>query len=304
MPRAAGLSVPGRRALIDLIEPAPAGRTAPAPAVQRRAVSDLEAAIREAHAAAQQVWPGCALALERFHGELVRRLGGAIEPEVLRAICTADVYLAIAALDGDPVAIAHLEREPLAEIAHAARKLRATDDQAAEVGAQLRRTLFTAEPGRRAGLAEFKGQGNLRGYVRVIASRELIVEINRGRKEEPIEPLLDKLDIAHAPELHLLKSRYGVAIEASLRAAIEALDERSRALLRYAMVLGWTVDRIGKLYDVHGSTASRWLAAAREALADRVREQVAQRLAITVDEVDSIVQLVQSQIDVSLARIL
>ena len=267
-------------------------------------MTDLEVAIREAHAAAQQVWPGCALTLERFHGDLVRRLGGAIEPEALRTICTADVYLAIAALDGDPVAIGHLEREVLAEIAHAARRLRATDDQAAEVGAQLRRTLFTAEPGRRAGLAEFKGQGNLRGYVRVIASRELIAAINRGRKEEPIEPLLDKLDISHAPELHLLKSRYGVAIAESLRAAIEALDPHSRALLRYAMISGWTVDRIGKLYGVHGATASRWVAAAREALADRVREQIAQRLAIAIDEVESIVQLVRSQVDVSLARIL
>lgn len=267
-------------------------------------MNDLEAAIREAYAAAQEVWPGCTLALERFHGELVRRLSGAIEPAKLRAICTADVYLAIAALDGDPVAIQHLERELLAEIAHAARKLRASEDQAAEVGGHIRRILFTVEPGRSAGLAEYKGQGNLRGYVRVIASRELIRSINRGRKEQPIEPLLNKLDISHAPELSLLKSRYGVAIAESLHAAIEALDERSRTLLRYTMVSGWTVNRIGKLYGVHGATASRWIAAAREALANRVREQVAQRLAIATDEVDSIVRLVQSQVDISLARIL
>jgi hypothetical protein len=65
-------------------------------------MADLEAAISEAYAAAQDVWPGCALTLERFHRELVRRLGGVVDPEALRAICTADVYLAIAALDGDP----------------------------------------------------------------------------------------------------------------------------------------------------------------------------------------------------------
>jgi RNA polymerase sigma-70 factor (ECF subfamily) len=267
-------------------------------------MNDLEAAIAQAHAAAREVWPGCTLALERFHGELVRRLGGAIDPAKLRAICTADVYLAIAALDGDPVAIQHLEREPLAEIALAARKLRATDDQADEVGGHIRRILFTAEPGRSAGLAEYRGQGNLRSYVRVIASRDLIAAINRGRKQEPIEPLLDKLDISQAPELALLRSRYGVAIAESLNAAIEALDERPRSLLRYAMVSGWTVDRIGKLYGVHGATASRWIAAAREALADRVREQVAQRLAVASEEVDSIVRLVQSQVDISLARVL
>jgi hypothetical protein len=64
---------------------------------------DLEAAISDAYAAAQEVWPGCTLTAERFHGELVRRLGGAIDPAKLRGVCTADVYLAISALDGDPV---------------------------------------------------------------------------------------------------------------------------------------------------------------------------------------------------------
>jgi RNA polymerase sigma-70 factor (ECF subfamily) len=189
-------------------------------------------------------------------------------------------------------------------IAHAARKLRATDDQVADVDGHIRCMLFTAEPGRTAGLAEYRGQGNLRGYVRVIAWRELIRAINHGRKQEPIEPLLDKLDISYAPEMHLLKSRYGGAIAESLRAAIEALDEHQRAILRYAMVAGWTTDRIGKLYGVHRTTVTRWVAAAREALAAQVCEEVAQRLGIASDEVASIVQLVRSQIDVSLARIL
>lgn len=102
----------------------------------------------------------------------------------------------------------------------------------------------------------------------------------------------------------MLKSRYGIAIADSLRAAIEALDKRSRALLRYAMVSGWTVDRIGTFYGVHRVTASRWIAAAREALADGVRKQVAQRLGITTEEVDSVVRFVQSQVDISLAHIL
>jgi len=54
----------------------------------------------------------------------------------------------------------------------------------------------------------------------------------------------------------------------------------------------------------HRATASRWVNAARDALGEHLREQVAKRLAIPVEEVDSIVRLVQSQVEVSLARIL
>jgi RNA polymerase sigma-70 factor (ECF subfamily) len=196
------------------------------------------------------------------------------------------------------------ERDCLSEIDRVARKLRATDDQAAEVHGHLRRVLFVAEPGRAAGLAEFAGRGDLRGYIRVSATRELIRAINRGRREESIEPLLERLDLAHAPELNLLRAQYGETVAAALRAAVEALDERPRALLRYSVAAGWSIDQIGALYGVHRATAARWLTAARDALGDHLRREVSTRLAIPIADVDSIVRLVQSQIDVSLTRIL
>ncbi len=70
------------------------------------------------------------------------------------------------------------------------------------------------------------------------------------------------------------------------------------------MVNGWSVDRIGALYGVHRVTASRWVAAAREQLGAAIRSELASRLAISVDEVDSIVRLVQSRVDLSLERLL
>lgn len=264
----------------------------------------LATAIADAYTAAQATWPGCTLALARFSEELIRRLGPKFDPARLPVICTNDVYLAIACLDGDSTAISYLERDVFSEIDIAARKLRASPDQAAEVRGHLRRILFTAEPNRGAALVDYKGQGNLRGYIRVIASRELIRAVNRGRKEEPIEPLLEKLDISRAPEIALLKQRYGPDIAAALRASIEALDERPRAVLRYSLIAGWSVDKIGELYGVHRATAARWVNAAREELGEQLRREVATRLSIPAEEVDSIVRLVHSQIDVSLARIL
>ena len=108
---------------------------------------------------------------QRFAAELGRRLGEGATPEALAAVHAADVYLAIACCDGDPAAVAILERDFLREVDFAARKVRAAPDQADEVRGHLRRVLFVAEPGRRAGLSDFAGRGDLRGYIRVIATR-------------------------------------------------------------------------------------------------------------------------------------
>jgi RNA polymerase sigma-70 factor (ECF subfamily) len=271
-------------------------------------VDVLQTAIAHAHAAARTAWPGCTLELARFGSELIRRLGADFDPAKLGAICTEDVYLAVACLDGDPTAIGYLERDCLVEVDRAGRKLRATDDQIAEIRGHLRQILFTAEPGRLAALAGFTGRGDLRGYLRVIATRELIRAINRGRREDPFEeasdPLLGRLDLSRAPELGLLRARHGEAISAALRAALDLLDERQRALLRYSLIDGWSIDRIGELYDVHRATASRWVTAARDALGEHLRREVSARLAIPLEDVDSIVRAVHSQIDISLARIL
>lgn len=59
-----------------------------------------------------------------------------------------------------------------------------------------------------------------------------------------------------------------------------------------------------KLYGVHRATAARWLADARAALGDAIRGELAGRLRIAASEVDSIVRLVQSRVDMSLDRLL
>lgn len=267
-------------------------------------VEPLQTAIAAAHGRARTRWPDVNVDVAKFADEIFRRLGADVDSDKLAAYVTDDVYLAIACLDGDRAAIDHLERDYFSEIDRAARKVRATDDQANEVRGHLRRILFTAEPTRAASLAEFTGKGDLRGYLRVIATRELIRAVNRSRKEEPIEPLLEQLDVSRAPELAMLRLRHGPTIAEALRAALEALEERPRSLLRYSLVSGWSVDRIGELYGVHRATAARWLNAARDALGEQIRREVAARLTIAVSDVDSIVRQVQSQIDVSLLRIL
>jgi RNA polymerase sigma-70 factor (ECF subfamily) len=265
---------------------------------------ELVRAIADAYGEARAAWPDVEVEATWFEAELRRRLGDELTPAALRRVAVADVYLAVACLAGDAAAVGHVERACAAEVGFAAHRLRAPDAVADDVRGQLYRVLFTAEPGRAAALADFTGRANLKGYLRVIASRELVRAINRGRREVPIEPLVDRLDLEHSAELAVFRAQHGSQVSAALRAALDALDDRQRALLRYSLVDGWSIDQLGALYGVHRSTASRWVTAVRDALAGQLRDQLAARLAIHTDEVESIVRLVRSQIDVSLERIL
>jgi len=264
-------------------------------------------AILDSHVrAAQEAWPGLAIAADRFGGELARRLGGEVSIARLEAVKASDVYLAIACGDGDEPAIVACSAIITKEVGIAASKTSATPAQAAEVAANLRRVMFVDEPPRPAAVREFSGRGDLRSYVRVMAIRDLVRAVARGRREVPTDSddLLDRLVPTHDPELSFLRAQYRDVVDDAMRAAISSLDDRGRALLRYQLVERWNVDQVGRAYNVHRATAARWIAAVRDELGDKIRGELAARLRVTVDEVDSIVQLVRSRVDVSLDRML
>ena len=248
--------------------------------------------------AGREAWPGIVVEAARFASEVQRRAKDA----ALDSLKGADLYLSIAASDGDERAVGIVRDMLEKEVAYASAKTTATRDQIAEVTAVISRVLFV-EPG---ALREYSGRGHLKGYLSVIATRELFKTVNKARKEVAIEDdgVIDRLIPHSDPELSILRAQYREVVDDAMRAAIATLDERGRALLRYAFVDGWNVDRVGQLYNVHRATAARWIATVREKLGETIRDQLAARLEIQGSDVDSIVRLVQSRIDVSLDRML
>lgn len=256
--------------------------------------------------AGRAAWPTVSLTLERFGAELARRAGPDASEGAIAKLCGSDLYLAIACVDGDAAAIERLEREFLCDVEHVARKLRATPDRAADAKSRLSLVLLVDEPGRVAGLRDYAGKGNLRAYIRVIVTRDLIRTLERDRREAPAvsEEILARLGTDHDPEISMLRAQYHGAVRDAMRDAITKLDDRTRALLRYQIVDGWTVDQVAEIYGVHRATGARWLVAARATLADGIRTALAARLDIDSEEVASIIRLVQSRVDVSLDRLL
>jgi RNA polymerase sigma-70 factor (ECF subfamily) len=129
--------------------------------------------------------------------------------------------------------------------------------------------------------------------------------MQRDRREESFDDdVADVLAPSLDPELAMLRERYRPEVDAAFRASLEMLSERARAVLRYSLVHGWSIDQLGERYGVHRATAARWITAARDELGALIRADLASRLAISESQVDSIVALVTSRIEVSLDRLL
>jgi RNA polymerase sigma-70 factor (ECF subfamily) len=69
-------------------------------------------------------------------------------------------------------------------------------------------------------------------------------------------------------------------------------------------VYGSTVDQIATVYQVHRATAARWVAKAREELARKTRDALRKRLELSQSQFESVVRMIESQIDLSIERLL
>jgi RNA polymerase sigma-70 factor (ECF subfamily) len=270
------------------------------------AIGDVEAVLAGHVAAAHAAWPAIAVPDDVFVAHLARRFPADGGDSQLRAVRAADVYLALACARGDQDAIAVFERAYFGEIDAAAARTRAGPTLAAEVKSIVRRILFVAEGTRPAAAGEFSGRGDLRGWIRVAATRELVRLLGKDKREVKLgdDALLDVLSPAHDPELAYIKDLYRSQCSEAFRAALAAMPAKERSLLRYQLIDGLGIDEIGAIHGVHRATAARWLAKVREELLVRTRAEVQQRLGIATGDVDSLLQLVHSRLEVSFERAL
>jgi RNA polymerase sigma-70 factor, ECF subfamily len=256
------------------------------------------------YTAARPTYPAVDVEPTAFAAEIGRRLDAETGPDRLARLRADHLYLAIACMNGDEAAIRAFE-PLLDEVDASARRLRA-NDHADDVKARIREVLFVSAPGREAALRSYSGRGDLGSYIRVIATRDLVRAVDKGLRQVQLDDdvVMERLAPAGDPELGFLREAYRADVTAAMRVAVAGLDEPSRALLRYSLVDGWSVERIAALYGVHRATAGRRIRAVRDALGAAIRVEVARRLAISLADVDSIVRLVQSRIDVSIERLL
>jgi RNA polymerase sigma-70 factor (ECF subfamily) len=236
----------------------------------------------------------------------VARLTHAEAPELLTDLPIEDLHLAFSCSVGDPRAMARLEKLYFDEIAVAHRKYGSADRQLDDLKQMIRVKLFVADDSGRPRIGTFSGRGSLRGWLRVLIARS-VIEIARRRTYEVAlddDRMLDIPDQAESVELARTRKTYRDAMKVAFDEAVEELSIRQRNMLRYAFADRLSIDKIGAIYGVHRSTASRWVEDARAALASRLRQGLMAKLDLEDAELASVLRLALSRIDLTISRYL
>jgi RNA polymerase sigma-70 factor (ECF subfamily) len=111
-------------------------------------------------------------------------------------------------------------------------------------------------------------------------------------------------DAALDPELGAIQARHRTDFKQAFQVAVASLSPRDRAVLRALIVDDRSVGDIATLYQIHRVTASRWLADIRRTLLRETRRWLKDRLALDAPSLDSATRMLDSQLDVSLYRLL
>jgi RNA polymerase sigma-70 factor (ECF subfamily) len=262
---------------------------------------ELLAALAAVRDRAVAAWPTFAVAPKRLGEELAARLEN--EPDAAGALANLNVEelcLAIACAQGDAAALDVFESRYAPDMRVTLERLGFPPSSVDEAEQNVREMLFVAPEGRRAGILGFGGHGQLRGWLRAVASRAGF-RLSRGQRtavplDEGAHAIAGKDDV----ELQYFKKTYGQAFEAAFREALAEMPVADRLLLKQRFRLQMTVVELGELHAVHASTVSRWVADARERLVSTTRKRMMEKLGLRAAEMSSILRLIQSEIDITL----
>jgi RNA polymerase sigma-70 factor (ECF subfamily) len=261
----------------------------------------LSAHLRAAH----EAWPTVPLADPVFVEHLADRAG----PEGARTLGSlhgADLYLACACAHLEPRALSVFDEKVLPAVSRALRQWDPAFGLVDEVEQTLRQRLLVAAPGATPKIADYSGRGPLTKWLRAAAIRTAISMRRGGKKEVALEDeaIADWSTPLSDPELDFIKGRYRAEFADAFRAAMAGLTSQERNVLRLHLLDGLNIEQIGNLYGTHRSTVARWIARSREGLLEETRRRLGEKLRLGRAELESLMGLLRSQLDVSINRLL
>ncbi len=270
---------------------------------------ELEKTLDSLWLEARRAWPDVGMLVHDFLRHLASQLSKHADArESLPQVHAADLLLACAAARGHPRALEAVRQRVFAQLQGTERLLRCAPSFAEDVRQCVCEALFVGSSGGSA-LATYSGRGSLDSFVRAIALRTASSLRRKSAKEVPLtegveagdaEPLRHLVDV----ELDFIAAHYRSDFVEAFEQALSDLSPRDRNVLRLAIADGLNIDEIGVIYNVHRTTVARWLAHTRRQLMTRTRAALKERLDASTGDVESILGLLQSRLDLSVGRLL
>ncbi len=275
---------------------------------QAARTSNLGLVLQELVDAATAAWPEFHVGAGAFLAYVAERLPGNGEVVAeLRAVRATDLYLACACAAGDSTALASFDQHHTGVIGAALGRMNVPEATKDEVRQLVRQKLFVTDGESQPRIGDYAGRGDLRNWVRATAVRTCLNLLRKHKREVALDD--DRMLAAFPaveddPELAHMKDLYAGEFKQAFADALRSLEARPQNLLRHYYVDELTIDDIGAIYRVHRVTAFRWINKAREQLVEATHATLKDRLNVTQNEMDSILRLIRSEIDLSIARYL
>jgi len=135
----------------------------------------------------------------------------------------------------------------------------------------------------------------------------LLLDLRRAHASPEVADegeLLAWPDPQTGPELAAIRRRYGEQFRAAFELAMSRLEPKERSVLREQVLFRMTLEQIAALHQVGRATVARWLASARHRLLVETRGDLVERLGANRAEVESLIEVLRSQLDLSIERLL
>ena len=267
----------------------------------------LEGTLERTCASAAEAWPELEIAPDVFLRFLAERVPDDVPLlAALERVHAKDLYLACGCALGMAPALDAFERRCLGSLGGFLQQIDGGAGLADEVRQLVRSRLLVSEDGQPPRISQYEGRGSLTSWVGIAAQRVVLSlrrgERSRGRAQNAA--MADAVAAGGDPELDYLKVRHRDDFRAAFSDAIGGLSARERVILKLHLVDALSHEEIAGMYQVHQSTVTRWLATARESLVKETHRLVCERLQVDTSEFDSLALLVESQLDLSLSRLL
>jgi RNA polymerase sigma-70 factor (ECF subfamily) len=227
-----------------------------------------------------------------------------------------DLCLAVACAKGDEAAWEDFYRDYRSYMVNIARTMTHDAGAAEQLADSTFAELYGLRESGGARVSKFSfysGRGSLRGWLRAVVF-QLSADHHRQtsrlvQTEEPED--MDRLVLAAdtgerhaAPEVSFVNERYRAAIADALRRAVAELESRDRLLLAYYYYDEMTLREIGRLFDVHEATVSRWLTKIQKRIRKLVEKGLARDHHFNRHEVSEAIELAAQQMDVNVREYL
>ncbi|MFL5318508.1 MAG: sigma-70 family RNA polymerase sigma factor [Myxococcaceae bacterium] len=201
-------------------------------------------------AAALESLPGLSVDVNKFRQFAAPHLG--------KDVNLPDLLLAWASLQRDRAALAELDRRLERTAASALSKY---GDLSSEILQEVREKLLV---GNNARLRAYTGRGALVRYLRAVMTTTAIDKLRErdsalSSRRTDDDALSAMASGEPGAETGLFNARAKAAFATAFKAALNKLTPQERMLLRMKFVDELSVEEVGRAFNVHRTTALRWL---------------------------------------------